>query len=66
MAQDKFTGVGIGLRRPHLEQVAGWGGHGVPFWETCPENVIGEGGRLHRMACAILDRDPVLTHGLAL
>jgi len=40
--------------------------HGVPFWETCPENVIGDGGRQHRMACAILDRDPVLTHGLAI
>ncbi|MDR3683479.1 MAG: DUF692 domain-containing protein [Geothrix sp.] len=66
MAQDRFTGVGLGLRRPHLEQVAGREDHGVPFWETCPENVIGDGGRFHRMACAILDRDPVLTHGLAM
>jgi uncharacterized protein (UPF0276 family) len=66
MAQDKFTGVGLGLRRPHIEQVAGMEGHGVPFWETCPENVIGDGGRHHRMTCAILDRDPVLTHGLAM
>jgi uncharacterized protein (UPF0276 family) len=66
MAQDRFTGVGIGLRRPHLEQVAEREAHGVPFWETCPENVIGDGGRFHRMACAILDRDPILTHGLAM
>jgi hypothetical protein len=66
MAQDRFTGVGLGLRRPHLERVAGMEGHGVPFWETCPENVIGDGGRQHRLACAILDRDPVLTHGLIL
>ena len=66
MAQDRFTGVGLGLRRPHLEQVARMEGHGVPFWETCPENVIGDGGRYHRMACTILDRDPVLTHGLAM
>ncbi|MFN7958667.1 MAG: DUF692 domain-containing protein [Holophagaceae bacterium] len=66
MAQDRFTGVGLGLRRPHLEQVARLEGHGVPFWETCPENVVGDGGRHHRLACAILDRDPVLTHGLAL
>jgi len=66
MVQDRFTGVGIGLRRPHLEQVAGMEGHGVPFWETCPENVIGDGGRFHRMACAILDRDQILTHGLAM
>jgi len=66
MGPEAFAGVGLGLRRVHLEQVAGHAGHGVPFWETCPENVIGDGGRHHRHACAILDRDPVLTHGLSL
>ena len=66
MTQDRFTGVGLGLRRPHLEQVAQMETHGVPFWETCPENVVGDGGRHHRLACAILDRDPVLTHGLTI
>jgi uncharacterized protein (UPF0276 family) len=66
MTQDRFTGVGLGLRRPHLEQALRLESQGVPFWETCPENVIGDGGRDHRLACAILDRDPVLTHGLAI
>jgi uncharacterized protein (UPF0276 family) len=66
MTQDRFSGVGLGLRRPHLELVAGREGHGVPFWETCPENVIGDGGRDHRLAWTILERDPVLTHGLAI
>jgi len=66
MAQDRFTGVGLGLRRPHLETVARMEAHGVPFWETCPENVVGDGGRQHRLACAILDRDPMLTHGLTM
>jgi uncharacterized protein (UPF0276 family) len=66
MTQDRFTGVGLGLRRPHLEQVAGMEAHGVPFWETCPENVVGDGGRPFRLASAILDRDPVLTHGLTM
>jgi len=66
MAKNGFTGVGLGLRRPHLDRVAGMEGHGVPFWETCPENVIGDGGRQHRMTQAILDRDPVLTHGLTM
>ncbi len=66
MVQEKFTGVGLGLRRPHLERVAQMEAHGVPFWETCPENIIGDGGLHHRMASAILDRDPVLTHGLTL
>jgi hypothetical protein len=66
MGQGSFTGVGLGLRRPHLEEVAGAPGHGVPFWETCPENVIGDGGRHHRHAREILERDAVLTHGLSL
>ncbi len=66
MAQDRFTGVGLGLRRPHLEAVAAQAGHGVPFWETCPENVVGDGGRPFRLASAILERDAVLTHGLAM
>lgn len=66
MTQDGFTGVGLGLRRPHLEDAARLEDHGVPFWETCPENLIGDGGRHHRLASAILDRDPVLTHGLAI
>lgn len=66
MTQDRFTGVGLGLRRPHLDEVARREDLGVPFWETCPENVVGDGGRQHRLACAILDRDPVITHGLAM
>jgi uncharacterized protein (UPF0276 family) len=66
MTQDRYTGVGLGLRRKHLEQVAGMEAHGVPFWETCPENVIGDGGRPFRLASAILDREPVLTHGLTM
>jgi len=66
MAQDRFTGVGLGLRRPHLEEIARMEDHGVPFWETCPENVVGDGGRFHRLSCQILDRDPVLTHGLTM
>lgn len=61
-----YSGVGVGLRRPHLEAVLADPDHGVPFWETCPENLVGEGGTYARTAQAILDRDPVLTHGLAL
>lgn len=66
MARDRFQGVGLGLRRPHLEAAAARADHGVPFWETCPENLIGDGGRPHRLASAVLERDPVLTHGLAI
>lgn len=66
MGQGEYSGVGVGLRRSHLEQLAARPEHGVPFWETCPENVIGDGGRHHRFAHAILERDAVLTHGLSL
>lgn len=61
-----FTGVGLGLRRPHIEEIAAWPEHSVPFWEIAPENVIGDGGTRHRQTLEILARDPVLTHGLTL
>ena len=62
---EPFTGVGLGLRNPHYDAVA-LGNPGVPFWEIAPENVLGEGGREHDTVCGILQRDPVLTHGLGL
>ena len=61
-----FTGVGVGLRRPHVEEIAAWPTHPVPFWEIAPENVIGDGGSRHRQTMEILARDPVLTHGLTM
>ena len=61
-----FHGVGLGLRRPHIEQVAALGASPVPFWEIAPENVVGQGGARHRMIQGILERDDVITHGLSL
>lgn len=67
MAQAELhTGVGVGLRRPHFRQLAETADHGVPFWEVSPENLIGDGGRDSRLAKIVLERDPVITHGLAL
>jgi uncharacterized protein (UPF0276 family) len=60
-----FAGVGVGLRAPHLRQAA-LGNPGVPFWEIAPENVIGDGGKAFRLAREVLERDPVLSHGLTL
>jgi len=60
-----FTGVGLGLRGPHVDAVAERN-PGVPFWEIAPENVLGDGGREHDLVCGILARDPVVTHGLGL
>lgn len=61
-----FSGVGVGLRRPHLAQVAALKASPVPFWEIAPENVVGQGGTRHRQVMQILERDPVLTHGLSM
>lgn len=61
-----FTGVGVGLRRPHIEQVATQGRGPVPFWEVAPENVMGQGGRRHSLTMEVLSRDPILTHGISL
>lgn len=66
MARKGFQGVGLGLRGPHVEAVAASAAHPVPFWELAPENLLGQGGRRARQTRAILDRDPVLTHGLSL
>ena len=66
MPQRGFEGIGIGLRGPHVEAIADWPQHPVPFWEIAPENVLGQGGRKARRTLEILRRDPVLTHGLSL
>jgi uncharacterized protein (UPF0276 family) len=60
-----FTGVGLGLRHPHFAELAR-GNPGVPFWEIAPENVLCDGGHEHDTVCRILERDPVVTHGLGL
>ncbi len=60
-----FSGVGVGLRRPHLEAIAALTATPVPFWEFAPENLLGQGGRKARLTRDILQRDPVLTHGLS-
>ena len=66
LEMNPFTGVGVGLRRPHLEQVAALDSSPVPFWEIAPENVVGQGGSRHRQVMKILERDPVITHGLSM
>lgn len=66
MSVKGYSGVGLGLRRPHILEVAGQADLPVPFWEVAPENVIGEGGRVHRAALEVLARDPILSHGLSL
>lgn len=66
MSKPDPTGVGLGLRRQHILEAAEGPGPRVPFWEVAPENILGEGGKIHRAALEILARDPVLSHGLSL
>ena len=66
MGVPDLAGVGLGMRRPHFLEAAAGLGRSVPFWEIAPENVIGEGGKLHRAALEVLARDPILSHGLSL
>lgn len=66
LKQGPFSGVGLGLRRQHLEAVLERGAAPVPFWEVAPENVVGQGGKKARETWAILERDPVITHGLSM
>ena len=65
MVSGSFTGVGLGLRNPHLAEVA-VKNPGVPFWEIAPENVIGDGGYQDRITWEILGRDSIISHGLGL
>ncbi|WP_043484826.1 DUF692 domain-containing protein [Geothrix fermentans] len=66
MSGKGLFGVGLGLRRPHILEAAERADLPVPFWEVAPENIIGEGGRIHRAAMEVLARDPALSHGLSL
>lgn len=66
MGTQGYAGVGLGLRRPHILDVAGQPALPVPFWEVAPENILGEGGKIHRAALEVLSRDPILSHGLSL
>ena len=61
-----FASVGLGLRKPHIEEVAALDAAPVPFWEIAPENVAGLGGAMHRRTMSILERDDVITHGLSM
>jgi uncharacterized protein (UPF0276 family) len=66
MKQGPYTGVGLGLRRVHLEAALAAEGAPVPFWEIAPENLVGQGGKKARETWAVLERDPVITHGLSM
>lgn len=60
------VGVGLGLRRGHLEAISAHPDLAVDFFEVAPENWIQVGGRLGRIFREITERFPFVAHGLSL
>jgi len=58
-------GVGVGLRRPHMDRILAEGPE-LPFFEFCPENYMDRGGRARRELLAVAERYPVVSHGVGL
>ena len=62
-----LQGVGLGLRRSMLGELAGRGDRlAVDFLEVAPENWIGVGGAYGRRLRELTDRYPFASHGLSL
>lgn len=61
-----LRGVGLGLRRVHLEDLAERDSLPVDFLEIAPENWMRVGGRLGRLFRELTERYPFVAHGLSL
>ena len=59
------AGVGVGLRRPHLDSMQDVEPGKFDFLEVAPENWIGVGGRRGKRFRALTDRYPFVCHALA-
>ena len=59
-------GVGLGLRRVHLDIVAERESVPVDFLEIVPENWMRVGGRSGRLFRQVAERFPIVAHGLSL
>lgn len=59
-------GAGLGLRRTLLGPLQDAAVDAVDFVEVAPENWIGVGGRLRRGFRSVVDKYPLLCHGLSL
>lgn len=60
-----FLGVGIGLRPVHYSEILSESPE-IDFFEIISENFMGDGGRPLDMLRRILERYPVVQHGVAL
>ncbi len=59
-------GAGLGLRRAFIGSLAGDIPSQIDFMEVAPENWIDVGGRLGRQFLKILEKIPMVCHGLSL
>ncbi len=59
------TGVGIGLRKPFIDDVLA-DGSGFDFLEIVPENYVGRGGYFRRVLDTVSERHAVLVHGVSM
>ena len=60
------AGAGLGLRRVHFESLLENVPDCIQFVEVAPENWIDVGGRSGKQFRAIVERVPLVCHGLAL
>lgn len=66
VANQSFSGAGLGLRRELLRPLAERDPQPVGFLEVAPENWIGVGGSLGRKFRSFTERYAFVTHGLSL
>ncbi len=68
MSRDKtgLRGAGLGLRRALLGPLSSMPDDAVDFLEAAPENWIGVGGRYGKQFDALIERFPLVLHGLSL
>ncbi len=59
-------GVGIGLRREHIDSLLNVLPQDLDFLEVAPENYLQSGGRVYHKFKQLAERYPVLAHGLTL
>jgi len=61
-----IKGIGLGLRRPFIEQVAEAPPHSIDWYEIAPENYLGRGGLAIKALEKIAAARPLIAHGLQL
>lgn len=61
-----LQGAGLGLRRALLGPLSSMDQGAVDFLEAAPENWIGVGGRFGKQFRALIERFPLVLHGLSL